>query len=200
MPSSIKKNAVAAYIPSEQKALFSVPFAGTDTTYVYDMRAGGAWSTWTGFDIRGWALYDTATTRDPQVKDKFYFFSPGSSALNRYRDATTAGGYLTYQSVPLVVGSPRRGLVTGLGIWGNGTESFLSMQTWVSSETNVALSPVKAWTDLTVRYRLFDVSSSPTLLNRINIAGDPGVNVTTGLYIDGIDVFISPDNEEVQPE
>jgi hypothetical protein len=90
LPIEHKRRAVGAWIPRENKVLWSISTPTWDTTYVFDELVGG-WVTWS-LKYRAWTLYDTTTGTSDGPGDAFYFVPPGSSKLCRYhtKDITSS--------------------------------------------------------------------------------------------------------------
>jgi len=120
---SDKEDAVAAYVPHEQRYLLCIG----DTTYNYDIRAD-AWSTW-DMTFSGSALYRVESAVDNYPGDTLYFIRPGDSVLYRYGTSTKDNGtsvLMEWKTAPLLADN-RKYTITSIGIWGIGMDTTVGM-------------------------------------------------------------------------
>ena len=121
----------------DQKYLLSVPFTGTDTTYIYDDKAG-TWGTWTNFPIGGATLYRAASQVDFTPADTMYFYKPNKPTLWRYKSSETDNGTQitwTWQSGPILF-TPEWKTITAFGLWRKGVlDSTLNEYTYNQNDS-----------------------------------------------------------------
>jgi len=101
---SDKEDAVAAYVPHEQRYLLCMG----DTTYNYDIRAD-AWSTW-DMTFSGSALYRVESAVDNYPGDTLYFIKPGDSVLYRYGTSLKDNGtsfLMEWKTAPLLANNTK---------------------------------------------------------------------------------------------
>ena len=120
---SDKEDAVAAYVPHEQRYLLCIG----DTTYNYDIRAD-AWSTW-DMTFSGSALYRVESAVNNYPGDTLYFTKPGDSVLYRYGTSLEDNGtsfLMEWKTVPLFANN-RKYTITSLGVWGIGMDTTVGV-------------------------------------------------------------------------
>lgn len=118
-----KEDAVAAYVPHEQRYLLCIG----DTTYNYDIRAD-AWSTW-DMTLSGSALYRVESAIDNYPGDTLYFIKPGDSVLYRYGTLLKDNGtsfLMEWKTAPLFANN-RKYTITSLGVWGIGMDTTVGV-------------------------------------------------------------------------
>jgi len=115
---SDKKNAIAMYLPYEQKYLLCIG----DTTYVYNVSVD-EWSTWTGMTFNAAVLYRVASGISVYPGDTLYFAKGGSANLYRYGTSEKDNGEyfeVICQFAPWFVDNHNY-TITALGVWSRKT-------------------------------------------------------------------------------
>jgi hypothetical protein len=125
-------NMVAAYVPTEQLALFSLG----DTTWAYFEEAGrrtqgrGGWATWS-MTFKGATLYDTEEELNFIPGKTLYFFRDNDPNIYRYGTATTDNGVrITMDWRSGAFGVDRwKDRVEDIGLWVNSSDNTDSVLT-----------------------------------------------------------------------